>query len=137
MTVSGQGKGSTQYVAYSHTPIELKLWVEFRALVEAETNSAWAQQPAPVPTDLSAAFNNIVLGHVSKEEEVTNRSQSVLTYLEASSNPRPCPRWCPCNPMVVAQLQGHSMLVTVLLSHSLMCPLVPVVCRCQPWSAIS
>ena len=92
-TVSGQRKGSTQHAAYSHTPIELKPWVKFPAIVEAETNSAWAQQPAP--TDLSAVFNNIVLGRVSKEEEVTNRTQSVLTYLGASLNLRPCPRWCP------------------------------------------
>lgn len=80
LTVSGQGKGSTEFAAHSHTPIEVKEWAEFPHLIEETKNSQWAQQPAPF--DMSAAMRTLRLSKVSKEEEVTNRTQQVLAYLE-------------------------------------------------------
>jgi hypothetical protein len=75
---SGQGKGSTARAALSHTPNGAELWGNFDQLVTAE-----GQKPRNLSTldidfsqDLKIATRNF--NPVSREEDVTNRLESIL-----------------------------------------------------------
>jgi len=77
-TASGQGKGSTEWAAHSHTPMGVELWGEFDQLVTAE-----GQKPRNLSTldiDFSQRLEIITsdLNPVSREEDVTNRLESIL-----------------------------------------------------------
>lgn len=77
-TTSGQGKGSTEWAALSHTPIGVELWGDFDQLVTAE-----GQKPRNLSTldiDFSQRLEIVtsVFNPVSREEDVTNRLESIL-----------------------------------------------------------
>jgi predicted Ser/Thr protein kinase len=79
LTVSGQGKGTTEWAPHSHTPVRVEIWGDFDALVTAE-----AQNSRNHPTsdfDLRQKFLNAMeyASPVSKEEDVTNRLETVLS----------------------------------------------------------
>jgi len=77
-TTSGQGKRSTEWAAHSHTPIGVELWGDFDQLVTAE-----GQKPRNLSTldiDFSQRLEIVTsdLNSVSREEDVTNRLESIL-----------------------------------------------------------
>jgi predicted Ser/Thr protein kinase len=79
VTASGQGKGTTEWAAHSHTPIGVELWGDFDELVTAE-----GQNPRNLRTldfDLRQEFFNAMkyVFPVSKEEDVTIRLETVLS----------------------------------------------------------
>jgi predicted Ser/Thr protein kinase len=77
-TTAGQGKGSTEWAAHSHTPIGVDLWGDFDQLVTAE-----GQKPRNLSTldiDFSQRLEIVTsdLNPISSEEDVTNRLESIL-----------------------------------------------------------
>ena len=78
-TASGQGKGSTRYAAHSHTPFGVELWGDFEALIEAEgQKSRNHRDVADLDLEQELASLAEVLGTVSREEDVTNRVETLL-----------------------------------------------------------
>jgi hypothetical protein len=77
-TAAGQGKGSTEWAAHSHTPGEVVEWTEFDALVTAE--GAHARNALMVDVNLSERLNDQAedFRAVSEEEHVTDCLKSLL-----------------------------------------------------------
>jgi len=76
-TTSGQGKGSTEWAAHSHSPVGVQTWDDFDNLVAAEAQkpSNSVEQDIDFLGDLSRAR----LNRVSSEEDVTNRLETILS----------------------------------------------------------
>lgn len=78
LTTAGQGKGSTEWAAHSSTPLGVVLWDEFDELVAAEGQKARNRvtQDIDFPGRLQIVCED--LQAISREEDVTNRFQSIL-----------------------------------------------------------
>jgi hypothetical protein len=81
---SGQGKGSTTWAAHSHTPIGVRFWGNFDALVAAEAQRPPNRQVLDIA--FSTKLDELFLKVVRKEEDVTNRLEKVLDEFCDPSN---------------------------------------------------
>jgi hypothetical protein len=85
VTASGQGKGTTEWAAHSHNPIRLELWDDFDALVTAEGQNP--RNHRALDLDLRQQFSSVsrFIGAVSREEDVTNRLETMLSVFLMTS----------------------------------------------------
>ncbi|KAL3912559.1 MAG: hypothetical protein SGILL_006832 [Bacillariaceae sp.] len=77
-TTAGQGKGSTNWAAHSHTPISVAEWTDFDSLVVAEGQKDANKTIATINlgSELSTTARRAAV--VSEEEHVTQRLNSML-----------------------------------------------------------
>jgi hypothetical protein len=76
LETGGQGKGSTEWAAHSHTPLNLEVWEDFDERVEAE--SLLPRNQNVVDFNFAERLRTIVLNKVKKEEDVTDCLNIVL-----------------------------------------------------------
>jgi hypothetical protein len=81
VTASGQGKGTTEWAAHSHTPIGVEMWDDFDALVTAEGQNP--RNHRTLDFDLAQELVTILkyIGPVSRGEDVTNRLEMVFVCI--------------------------------------------------------
>ena len=78
LTTSGQGKGSTEWAAHSSTPCGIALWNDFDQLVAEEGQKARNRVTQDINFSGRLEIVCECLQAISREEDVTNRFQSIL-----------------------------------------------------------
>lgn len=82
-TASGQGKGSTEWAAHSHTPVSVEEWTDFGSLVAAEGTLERNQRVVDSNFDLKTRFEIDLerLEPCSEEEHVTSATAFLLSNI--------------------------------------------------------
>lgn len=82
-TAAGQGKGSTEWAAHSHTPVSVEEWTDFGSLVAAEGTREHNQRVVDSNFDLATRFemNLEQLEPCSEEEHVTSATAFLLSNI--------------------------------------------------------